>query len=372
MSGTKIFQKNRALGYVSNHLPATLRFIKKRKEHVVATCVGNSVHLYGCNKLHLLSVSGFHPEPITCLTSDAYQVYTASAKTIYGWRLGRIIKYILKGHEKDVHLMMPFGKHLIAVDEANVMKVWEVKMQTVYLDIPFPVDKFKITAIMHPSTYLNKILIGSEQGEMQLWNIKSGKHIHNYKAFESPIMVLEQAPAVDIAAIGLKNGRIILLNLKCEEILMEFNQEYGSITAISFRTDGPAFMASGSSDGQVVLWNLDERKVVSTLKTHDDTVATLKFFPNEPLMLTTSPDNSVKMWIFDATDGGARLLRERGGHAAPPTFIRFYGSSGQNILSAGEDSSLRVFSTVSEMLNKSFGKASYNKKLSKKKSKLYK
>lgn len=34
-------------------------------------------------------------------------------------------------------------------------------------------------------------------------------------------------------------------------------------------------------------------------------------------------------------DGGGRLLRIREGHAKPPTKIRFYGSQGTNILSAG-------------------------------------
>lgn len=76
----------------------------------------------------------------------------------------------------------------------------------------------------------------------------------------------------------------------------------------------------------------------------------------------------MKLWIFDMPDGGARLLRERQGHEAPPTCIRFHGANGHNIVSAGEDSSLRVFSTLSENLNKSLGKASYNRKSSKKKS----
>lgn len=76
----------------------------------------------------------------------------------------------------------------------------------------------------------------------------------------------------------------------------------------------------------------------------------------------------MKLWIFDLSDGGARLLRIREGHHAPPLCIRYHGSNGQTILSSGEDSSLRVFSTISETLNKSMGKASYNKKASKKKS----
>ena len=41
-------------------------------------------------------------------------------------------------------------------------------------------------------------------------------------------------------------------------------------------------------------------------------------------------------WIFDMPDGGGRLLRIREGHAKPPTKIRFYGSLGNNILSAGQ------------------------------------
>ena len=45
----------------------------------------------------------------------------------------------------------------------------------------------------------------------------------------------------------------------------------------------------------------------------------------------------VKMWIFDQSDGSARLLRSRCGHSAPPTKIRFASSGGDaiKILSGG-------------------------------------
>ena len=32
---------------------------------------------------------------------------------------------------------------------------------------------FTATQMLHPATYLNKILVGSSQGTMQLWNIRS-------------------------------------------------------------------------------------------------------------------------------------------------------------------------------------------------------
>jgi len=112
-------------------------------------------------------------------------------------------------------------------------------------------------------------------------------------------------------------------------------------------------------------------QIAFQLQAHEDEICTTFCYPSEPLLLTTSPDNSMKLWIFDLPDGGARLLRIREGHTAPPLCIRYHGSNGNSILSAGEDCSFRVFSTISESLNKSMGKATYNKKATKRKSKFY-
>jgi len=42
-----------------------------------------------------------------------------------------------------------------------------------YGEIQFNADSFRITTIIHPATYLNKILLGSQQGSLQLWNIRT-------------------------------------------------------------------------------------------------------------------------------------------------------------------------------------------------------
>ena len=42
-----------------------------------------------------------------------------------------------------------------------------------YGEMQFNVNSFKITTMMHPVTYLNKILLASYQGTMQLWNIRT-------------------------------------------------------------------------------------------------------------------------------------------------------------------------------------------------------
>lgn len=61
------------------------------------------------------------------------------------------------------------------------------------------------------------------------------------------------------------------------------------------------------------------------------------------------------------------VLRE--GHSQPPSMVAHCEPTGHNLLAAGSDSSLHIMNTVSETFNKSLGKASHNRKASKKKSK---
>ena len=62
----------------------------------------------------------------------------------------------------------------------------------VYLSLNFAKETFEITCLLHPITYLNKILFASKQGSMQLWNIKTSQLIYSFKSFNSAITILKQ------------------------------------------------------------------------------------------------------------------------------------------------------------------------------------
>lgn len=363
---SKIFSSYRALGYISNDVPLMVRYINIRREHLIVTAVGKSFLTFGSKKLHLVNISSSQSQDITCLAGDADNIFTASNNVLQAWFRGAELAHTYRGHKKRVHLLLPLGMHLISIDSKSILKMWDIKSEELYLELAFSNKTFRITTIVHPATYLNKILLGSFQGTLQLWNVKSAKLVYNFKGWGSPISVLAQAPAIDVVAIGLEDGRIIIHNLKYDEVVMRFSQEWGTVTSLSFRTDGHPILASGSKQGHIALWNLEEKKLQSQLRdAHQGCIVGMQFLQNEPLMVTNSIDNSLKMWIFDVSDGGARLLRVRDGHSAPPTKIRFYGNSGENILSAGEDSTLRSFSLANDQLHKSLGQASLNRKTAK-------
>ena len=49
-------------------------------------------------------------------------------------------------------------------------------------------------------------------------------------------ILIPQAPAVDVVGVGLQSGKIILHNLKFDESVMSFQQDWGPVTALTFRT----------------------------------------------------------------------------------------------------------------------------------------
>ncbi|XP_064477111.1 WD repeat-containing protein 36-like [Ornithodoros turicata] len=362
---SRIFCAYKSLGFVCNHLPVVVRYIHRRKEHLVITSVGRSFHTYSSKKLSFLTASPAHEDDITCLAGDSAFVYSSCGREIFSWLRGTELVNTYKGHAKNVLLILPFGKHLVSVDEGGSVIVWDTKTTDVYLELSIDALSFHVTTVLHPLTYINKVLFGSKQGTLQLWNVKTGTHLYTFPGWNCAVTALSQSTAVDIAAVGLSDGRVLLHNLKFDETLFKFTQEWGPVTAISFRMDGVAHMAVGSQLGHISVWDLEKRQLHCQLTgAHKAAVTSLNYLPQEPLLVTSSPDNSLKVWIFDETDGGGRLLKQQCGHSAPPCKVRF--RSATDFLTAGLDSSLRSFSTIGDNLNKNLGQASFSRKKAKK------
>ncbi|XP_069748854.1 WD repeat-containing protein 36 [Narcine bancroftii] len=364
--GSNIFSSYRALALFCNHVPHVVRFHQKHRQFYLVTAVGTTFHTYNVKKLGIVAVSNPLPEDITCLAADRMLVFAAHGNYVKAFARNKDIVHTYEGHNAEVHLLLPFGDHMVSVDRDNTLIIWDVKSEEEYLQLNFDKIMFTISALLHPSTYINKILLGSQQGSLQLWNVKSNKLLYTFQGWNSSVSVLQQAPAVDVAAVGLASGMIIIHNLKYDEMLMKFQQDWGPVTAISFRTDGFPVMAVGSQVGHIGLWDLEEKKLISQMREiHTTAISGLTFVHGEPLLITTGEDNAIRVWIFDAPGGGGRLLRCRMGHSAPPTKIKYHGSDGKNILSSGQDGTLQSFSTIHESFNKSLGHGCRNKKKSK-------
>ncbi|KAK5620300.1 hypothetical protein CRENBAI_025715 [Crenichthys baileyi] len=334
-SGSSLFSGFRVLGLYSNHVPHALRYHLKHREFYVVTSVGRSFHTFNVSRLGIVSVSNCLADDITCLAADRMLVFAASGKMICAFARNKEVVMRYHGHKQEVRLLLPLGDQLISADSGGDVVVWSITGGDIYLQLNFDPGTFDVSAMMHPSTYLNKVLLGSSQGALQLWNIKTSKLLFTFPGWSAGVTVLQQSPAVDVVGVGTVTGRIIIHNIRLDETLMSFTQDWGPISTLAFRTDGPPIVASGSPQGHIAFWDLESRQLVAQQRhAHRTAVAAATFLHGEPLLVTNGADNAIKVWIFEQEGGGARLLRCRQGHSGPPTTIHHHGNDGKNILSA--------------------------------------
>ncbi|KDP45683.1 hypothetical protein JCGZ_17290 [Jatropha curcas] len=361
-----IFEPYRAIGYITSTVPFSVQ--RLGTETFVTVSVGKAFQVYNCAKLNLVLISPQLPKKIRALASYRDFTFVAYGNDIAVFKRAHQVATWSR-HSSKVNLLLLFGDHILSVDVDGNIFIWAFKgieqnlapTGHIMLD-----NKFTPTCLMHPDTYLNKVVVGSREGSLQLWNISTKKKLYEFKGWNSSITSCVSSPALDVIAVGCADGKIHVHNIRCDEELVTFsNSTRGAVTALCFSTDGQPLLASGGSSGVISIWNLEKRRLQSVIReAHDNSIISLHFFANEPVLMSASADNSIKMWIFDTSDGDPRLLRFRSGHSAPPHCIRFY-ANGRHILSAGQDRAFRLFSIIQDQQSRELSQRHVSKRAKK-------
>lgn len=363
---SNLFEGYRSVGNVTGPRPFIVRHGKNPQDTRILTIVGKAFHTYTTN-LTLVEVSLPHESDIRVITSDERRVYSSSGRTILCW--GRSSKELTQkldnGHQSDVTHITKLGKdRLLSIDEDNSLFLWRVADKSILNIISIEEGIFKITAVCHPLNYQDKVLLGSKQGALQLWNVVTETCLYKFKGWDSSVTCLVQSPKVNIVGIGLEDGHIYIHDIRYDTTVMKIYQEYGAVTSMSFRLDGQPYLVTASEIGHLNVWNLERKRLSSQVRyAHSDSISRCQFIRNESLLVTSGTDNKLKIFSMDKSDGGGSLLCQREGHSEPPNSIKFYGSKGFELLSAGKDSSLRMFHMYSERLNRNLGIARAHPKI---------
>ena len=248
-----------------------------------------------------------------------------------------------------------------ASDEETRDEDTNTKIFSKFRSFPAVPTNFRATAICHPATYLNKVLLGSDDGRALLLNVKSGSAIYEFAAFAGSsagsgrvaVTCLANAPALDTVAVGLADGSIRVHNVRLDSPVAVFGHDGGRkpVRDVSFSSGrGAPLLAAVGDSGTVSVWDLEKKRLRTlVVGAHASAGISCYFFPGSPILMTSGGDNALKHWIFDERDGSGRLLRFRAGHSAPPKLVQFYGEQGTRLLSAGgDDRALRVFSAIQD------------------------
>jgi len=90
-----------------------------------------------------------------------------------------------RGHAAGsrVQQLLVIGDMLLTLGSDGRLLVWRIgQYDTPQVSIEFE-SGFNPTVMCHPDTYLNKVVVGGADGQLQLWNFVTGTLLHTFKGW---------------------------------------------------------------------------------------------------------------------------------------------------------------------------------------------
>jgi U3 small nucleolar RNA-associated protein 21 len=188
---------------------------------------GHAFYVFNSNKLNLVYMSRYINEEITDVqVSEDGIVFTTLLETnsIQAWnKMHRVRTYkpIVDGLSPKILQTIVTKSFIFCLCKEGQMTIFNTQTTEVVKQLSL---KMKFTGMIHPLTYLNKLVFW-DQKQIVLHNVIEDEVIFQFKPFESPIETIVQTPVLNVVAVGCRDGSIILLNLLFDEVLLTFKQK---------------------------------------------------------------------------------------------------------------------------------------------------
>lgn len=309
--------------------------------------IGSSFLTYNLDSLKIRYMGCQLEQTVNSLDTYKDLVLLACGNNVSAFYKVKLVK-LYSGCTASISEILVFGEYLLGLTFAGELKVWDCESTDLLNTIPLPNEGLHI---LHPPTYLNKVIISVKKSKILLVNIKTGQKIYDFpvitQTFDGEITTLENAVALDVIAIGMETGKIVFANILKDEVLFVFEQT-AAVTCLSVCSQpGVELLVTGNTQGFIFIWDLKLRKIQAKVRAHGTSKVTKVFFTPGESMITSSSgvDNSIKQWIFDFESPEPRLFKSREGFNVSPKFLRFYNA---NHLLACSDTSIRDLSVLNE------------------------
>ncbi|OAL38333.1 hypothetical protein AYO20_02392 [Fonsecaea nubica] len=393
-TSSRLFAPFRTLGLVS---PTSVPFTSVplgKTTFQITTSVGETLHTYDLRRgLNLVFLT--RPKcPGTITATHAYRdrVFVAwggsqpnESRGVWVFKRGQLIGEldVDDTHAQEIRQLLVFGSWIVGCGTES-LEVWSsdsLEHYTSILSSSTSINNrssgsFTGQACTLP-TLLNKVLVGTKHGSVEVYNVSTGRLVHTILAPSSRsggVTALAPAPAVCLLAVAYADGSLHITDVEADEQVLDLRQANNKkpITSITFRTDGmgagddgrkEGIMATSSiQSGDITLWDLNRGgKVVGVVRGAHETsslgqgtgVNKVEFLAGQPVLVSSGLDNALRTWVFDQNPFSPvpRLLHSRSGHAASITRLMFLpaasdgsDAAGKWLMSAAQDRSLWGFS----------------------------
>ncbi|EDO06863.1 WD domain G-beta repeat containing protein [Babesia bovis T2Bo] len=222
----------------------------------------------------------------------------------------------------------------------------------------------------------NKAILCFSNGQVMLYNVRSGQLVHTFNFSDSVLLdqVVEGGSAISavvqselqsnaIVAFGYGNGDVLIVDIKCDQILGQFklSQQQRCATSLSFVYDSSGILQRGNCsmtarevlligayNGDIIVFDLSEFRTFSVIeRAHAGPVYHLFYIERANNVISASIDNCFILWSMDSDKHLLRELKSRRGLIGHVNMMEPYDSEELDLLVCSHSDGVGHLSKIS-------------------------
>ncbi|HEY2342231.1 MAG TPA: c-type cytochrome domain-containing protein [Chthoniobacteraceae bacterium] len=183
--------------------------------------------------------------------------------------------------------------------------------------------------------------LGGKSGRVTLWNVQTGERAGVVGNEFDEVLAADLSPDQAHVALGGPLKLLKIYSTKDGKLEYSLKKHTDWITAISFSADGK-YLASADRSGAIVVWEGTTGKEYNTLPGHKVAVTSLAFMPG--VLASGSEDGTVVLWDIQE----AKEIRKWNAHPGGVEWVEF--TTDGRVVSCGRDHIARVWDQTGKKL----------------------
>ncbi|KAF8460318.1 WD40-repeat-containing domain protein [Kalaharituber pfeilii] len=236
------------------------------------------------------------------LSNDAALAATASADfscKIWDTFTGENLETLAHQHIVRAVHFNPDARHVVTGGPEKKLRIFDLRQPTNHIEIGPNTHDGTIKCVVWSEP--NVVVSAADDRKIRWFDVRSGDLIDKF-AVDNPIGSCEVSSGGNVLC-ATAGKTVYFFDARSRRLLKSITTQY-DVSSVGLHSDTRKFVAGGTSDTWVRIYDFDTEKELDVYKGHHGSIWSVSFSPDGKLYATGSEDGTIKLWKYGSQPYG--------------------------------------------------------------------